>query len=74
MTKDHGAIFDDRVASITTTPENKWHFAASHQGHLKQISLVSQQVACDHGKIHDIRIKRLETTRGNKWLITGSDD
>jgi hypothetical protein len=39
MVKDYGALFEDGVASIITTPVNKYLFAASSGGHLKQISL-----------------------------------
>jgi WD40 repeat protein len=75
MIKDHGPTFEkDAVWSITTTPDNKWLFAASTGGYLKQISLESQQVAHDYGKIHDDYIRCLETTRDNKWLITCSYD
>ena len=56
------------------TPDNKGLFAASSKGHLKQISLESQEVVHDFGKIHDQFIKWLETTRDSKWLITGSYD
>jgi hypothetical protein len=56
---------------MTKTPDNKWLFAASDTGHLKQISLERQEVVNDYGKIHDSSIS-CETTRDNKWLITGS--
>jgi hypothetical protein len=52
---------------MTTTPDNKWLFAASREGHLKQISLKSQQEVHDYGKIHDDGINRLETTKDSKW-------
>jgi WD40 repeat protein len=73
--KDSGAIFENYgKQSITTTPDNKWLFAAGLEGHLKQISLKTQQVVHDYGKIHDEEIIRLQTTRDSKWLITGSAD
>ena len=43
MIKDYGPIFKRGLASITPTPDNKWLFAASNEGHLKQISLRSQK-------------------------------
>jgi hypothetical protein len=57
---------------MTTTPDTKYLFAASEEGHLKQISLQSQQVVHDYCKIHIGLIGYLETTRDSKWLITGS--
>jgi WD40 repeat protein len=67
MIKDYGAILKrDRVWSITTTPENKWLFAASNKRHLKQISLESQEVVHDYWKIDDDSFGCLETTRDNK--------
>jgi hypothetical protein len=68
MIKDYGAIFGSyKVLTITTTPDNKWLFAASNEGHLKQISLESQQVVHNYGQIHDLGITRLETTRDSRW-------
>jgi WD40 repeat protein len=75
MIKDYGVVFGDGgVWSITTTPDNEWFFAASRLGHLKQMSLESQQVVHDYGKIHEHPVTCLETTRDSKWLITGSRD
>jgi WD40 repeat protein len=75
MIKDYGVIFENIVVqSIATTPDNKYLFAGSFEGHLKQISRESQRVVHDYGKIHKSWIPRLETTRDIKWLITVSED
>jgi WD40 repeat protein len=74
MIKDYGPILGESLESITTTPDNKWLFAASPEGHLKQISLESQKVVHDYGLIHSRTIKCLETTRDSKWLFTGGYD
>jgi hypothetical protein len=74
MIIDYGPIFGDGLESITTTPDNKWLFAASTAGHLKQICLKSQKVVHDYGQIHGTSIKCLETTRDSKWLLTGGYD
>jgi hypothetical protein len=71
MIKDLGAIFEDGVLSMITTPDNKWLFVASMGGYLMQISLESQQEVHYYGKIHYTRILCLEITRDSKWLITG---
>jgi WD40 repeat protein len=45
MIKGQGAILErDGVWSITTTPDNKWLFAAINKWHLKQIYLEIQEV------------------------------
>jgi WD40 repeat protein len=75
MTKDHGVIFEDNaIRSMITTPDNNYLFTGSFSGHLKQISLKSQQEVHDYGKIHCSEISCLQTTRDSKWLITGSWD
>jgi WD40 repeat protein len=74
MVKDYGALFERGIASITTTPDNKYLFAGSDKGHLKQICLERREVVHDYGKIHDDGIICLETTRDSKWLISGSHD
>jgi WD40 repeat protein len=74
MVKDYGPIFELGIASITTTPDKKYLFAASYAGHLKQISIESREVVQDYGKINDEPIACLETTSDSKWLITGSFD
>jgi hypothetical protein len=75
MIKDYGAMLENvGVESIITTADNKWLFAASNEGHMKQISLKSQQVVHDYGQIHDDGISWLEITRDSKWLITSSYD
>jgi WD40 repeat protein len=62
------------VAKITTTLDNKFLFAASNGGCLKQISLESQEVVHDYGQIHAHDITGLESTRDSKWLITRGYD
>jgi hypothetical protein len=75
MIKDYGEILENvGVESIITTADNKWLFAASNEGHMKQISLESQQEVLDYGQIHEDGISWLETTRYSKWLITRSYD
>jgi hypothetical protein len=50
MVKDYSPIFEnDGTRSMTTTPDNKYLFAGGYEGHLKQISLESQQVVHDYG-------------------------
>jgi hypothetical protein len=57
MIKDYGPTFENNgVESITTTPNNKWLFAAINRGHLKQIYLESQQEVYDYRQIHDYAI------------------
>jgi hypothetical protein len=54
MIEDYGAVFEnDSVQSMISTPDNKWLFAASKRGHLKQIPLESHEEVHDYGKIHD---------------------
>jgi WD40 repeat protein len=75
MIKGYVALFEnDGVYSITATADNKWLFAASNKGHLKQISLESQELVHDYGKVHVTYIACLESTRDSKWLIIGSQD
>jgi WD40 repeat protein len=75
MIKAYGPIFEnDFVLQITLTPDNKWLFAASIEGHLKQYSLRSQKLIHDYGQIHGERIGCLVTTRDSKWLITSVEN
>jgi WD40 repeat protein len=75
MVKDYGALFGDSgIKSIITTPDKRFLFAGSYEGHLKQICLESQEVVHDYGKIHNDVICCLETTRDSKWLVTASND
>jgi WD40 repeat protein len=76
MIKDHGRIFKhDGVQTITTTPDTKWLFAASPEGHLKQIRLDGHEEVKDYGDIYNgHHITCLEKTRDSKWLFTGSYD
>jgi hypothetical protein len=67
MIKEYGPIFGNYGRlSITTSPDNKWLFAASNGGHLKQVSLEGRHVVHHYGKIHDSPIRCLETTRDSK--------
>jgi WD40 repeat protein len=74
MTKDFGEIFGDGVFAITLTPDNKWLFAATHRGHLKQICLETQEVVMDFGRVHMKHVTCFETTSDSKWLISGGLD
>jgi hypothetical protein len=53
MIKDYGAIFEDGVLSIITTPDNVYLFAGSRGGNLRKISLRSQKVVHVYAKIYD---------------------
>jgi WD40 repeat protein len=77
MIKHHGQVFEgEGVQSITTTLDNKYLFAGSNRGNLKQINLdlEGQEIVSHYPKIHDNAITCLETTRDSKWLFTGSYD
>jgi hypothetical protein len=69
---ENGPMHDHGVASMTTTADNEWLFVAGKRGHLKQISLASQEVVHDYGKIQYVGIECLESTRDSKWLIFAS--
>lgn len=56
------------------TPDNKYLFAGSYLGHLKQICLERREVVVDYGKIHGNRLRWLEVTSDSKQLITGGWD
>jgi hypothetical protein len=71
MIKDYGAIFqNDGVASIITTPDNKYLFVGSTLGYLKQICLESQEIVHNYWGIHGNWITCLQTTRDSKYVIT----
>ena len=75
MMKDQGVIFKNGgVWAINVTFDNKYLFAGSEVGNLKQISLEIGTVIHDYGEIHGDSIRCLETSRDSQWLFTGSDD
>ena len=62
MIKDYDPIFECGVVSMITTPNKKWLFFASYGGHLKQISLETQQVVHDYRQIHGHQIQGHQIT------------
>jgi WD40 repeat protein len=59
---------------MITTPDNKFLFAGSRCGNLKQICLEIKKVVYDYGTIHCDVINCLQIKRDSKYLITGGWD
>jgi hypothetical protein len=75
LIKDYGAIFGVYgIQSTIITFDNKYLFANSTGGQLKQISLESQEIVGDYGKINNDVIRCLETSRDSKWVFISDDD
>ena len=72
--RDYGELLPPQITSIALTPDNRFLFAGTRDGFLKQICLETQKLVYDYCQIHENIISCLQTTEDSKYLVSAGYD